>query len=408
MNLWGRFAGYAFLAFIFLISCREDETSLLGFRKATEKFKVRYVEVDVPTSVMAIDSVLTYNDVTSNARRRLLAGRYIDNKFGELTAEVYTQFGPLQPTVNISTDAKLVSGSLTLSFDFYYYGDEVGAPATFTVHELLDSLPPVFSASQELPRNIQGVQNYQPYYYNTTVPYEIKEIGKVTYNVSPSIFDLRADAIINNPGSLDHKTIDSLSIPLSSVFTNKLFALARGQTNDYKIFSRFRRIFKGLLIKPGSTDTKIIGFNPVIDSTKFAKSKIVLYYDDLDDTGATVRRKLEYSLFTLPNSTQLFGFSNITADRSGSPLAGLPGPDIESELDGNRYYQSGNPITTKVSFDEFLNFADTIPNVLFNAVDPFHFAQQERNKFFQLAVGLLVAGPICIKPVAVIVSCEVF
>lgn len=37
-------------------------------------------------------------------------------------------------------------------------------------------------------------------------------------------------------------------------------------------------------------------------------------------------------------------------------------------LDGTRYYQSGNPVTTKLNFDPFLQFGDTIPNVVFNSV----------------------------------------
>ena len=82
-----------------------------------------------------------------------------------------------------------------------------------------------------------------------------------------------------------------------------------------------------------------------------------------------MRKKLEYSLFNEAPDQQIFGFSRIMADRGSSPLALLSTPGIESELDGNRYYQSGNPITTKIKFDKFLEFADTIPNMLFNSVE---------------------------------------
>lgn len=64
----------------------------------------------------------------------------------------------------------------------------------------------------------------------------------------------------------------------------------------------------------------------------------------------------------------LFGFTRITADRSGTSLGILPPAGIEVEADGNRYYQSGNPVTTKVDFGKFLEFADTIPNLIFNSV----------------------------------------
>ena len=110
MSLWGRFAGYAFLAFTILISCREDDTSLLGFKKSNDKFKVSYQEVDVTSSVMAIDSVRTYNDNNLSYNRRLLVGKYVDEKFGEITAQAYTQFQPLVPNITISDQAKFVSG----------------------------------------------------------------------------------------------------------------------------------------------------------------------------------------------------------------------------------------------------------------------------------------------------------
>jgi hypothetical protein len=293
----------------------------------------------------------------------------VDDKFGEITAEAYTQFQPLVPNVTISDEAKFVSGFLALSFDFYQYGDDQITTANFFVHELLDSIPPVFDPIGSLPRNVELISNYQPYYFNTFLPYDPTPLGSAVFSVNPETFDQRASDIANNTSTLDHNTIDSLAIPLSSVFSTKLFLLARGQTNDYRIFSKFRREFKGLAIRPGPTDAKVVGFNPAIDSTKFAKSRVIIYYDEPNiSTGLMERKKLEYTLFN-ESFTQLFGFSNISANRAGTPLAGLSNTNEDVELDGNRYYQSGNPVTTKVNFDQFFAFADTIPNLIFNLVE---------------------------------------
>ncbi|GAB1444884.1 MAG: DUF4270 family protein [Cyclobacteriaceae bacterium] len=365
MNSWGRFAGLTFLAFLFLIACKEDENSLLGFKPKSDKFKVIYQEVPVASSVMLIDSVLTYNNLSQAANGRLLVGRYYDNTFGEITAEAYTQFGPINPKVNISSSATLVSGYLVLSPDFYQYGDGVTSTNSFTVYELLDSIPPVTSPSSELPMRIQGVPGYQPFYFNSSIPYDPSPIGTTLFTIDPSGFDQKFDDLKSNPGKLDHKTIDTLKIQLHSAFAERLFAMARNQTADYTTLSRFRRIFKGLVIRPGSTDTKVLGFNPEIDSTSFSKSRIILTYDEPDATSSgIVRKTLEYSIF----NTGLIGFSHITADRSATPLALLPTAGTAVELDGTRYYQSGNPVTTKLNFDKFLEFADTIPNLVFNSV----------------------------------------
>ncbi len=365
MNLWGRVARLTFLAFLFLIACKEDENSLLGFKTNSEKFKVTYQEVPVTSSVMLIDSVLTYNNLSHAANGRLLVGKYHDNIFGEITAEAYTQFGPIKPKVDISSSATLVSGYLVLSPDFYQYGDGVTSTNSFTVYELLDSIPPVTSPLSELPKRIQGVPGYQPFYFNSSLPYDPNPIGTTLFTIDPSGFDQKFDDLKNNPSTLDHKTIDTLKIQLHSTFANKLFAMARNQTADYTTLSRFRRIFKGLVIRPGSADTKVLGFNPDNDSTTFSKSRIILTYDEPDATSSgTIRKTLEYSIF----NTGLIGFSHITADRSATPLAVLPAPGVDVELDGTRYYQSGNPVTTKINFDNFLTFADTIPNLVFNSV----------------------------------------
>lgn len=370
MNLWGRLAGISFLALIVLFGCKEDDISLLGFKKTDDKFKVIYQEVGVNTSVMAIDSIRTYNNFTLPYPRRLLVGKYQDDKFGQITAEAYTQFQPLVPTISISEKAKFVSAHLVLSYDFYLYGDDQISTSRFTVHELLDSLPPVFDPTGALNRNVQAIPNYQPYYFNSSKPYDPTPIGSVDlFNINPLSFEQLASDIASNSGNQDPKTIDSLNIPLSASFGGKLFFSAKEQTNEYKVWSRFRRNYKGLVIRPGDSDTKVIGFNPAIDSTKFAKSRIILFYDEPDAiSGLTVRKKLEYSLFGA-QSQELFGFSHIVADRSTTVLGGLSNIGVEAELDGNRYIQSGNPITTKINFDKFLEFADTIPNLIFNFVE---------------------------------------
>ncbi|MEQ8424143.1 MAG: DUF4270 family protein [Cyclobacteriaceae bacterium] len=367
MNLWGRLAGSTFLALIFIVACQDDETSLLGFKGASNKFQVAYTEVDVPTAVMAIDSLRTYNIPSVSAGRRILVGKYVDNNFGELTAEAYTQFAPITPIVNIPETAELVSGYLTLSFDFYNYGGPTPTTESFTVHELLDSIPS--NSISQLPLSVQRVPTYNTLYFNSNFSYNSTPIGTGSFSVNPFLFDRTLDDMANNPDLLDHKTIDTLKIDLSQSFTSALFEAARNQTTDYTVQTRFRRIFKGIVIRPDASNSKIIGFNPDIDTTTYSKSKIVLNYDEIDpDSGEKTRKRLEYSILKLSASSFVLGFSRITADRGATALASLPGPSVPVELDGNRYYQSGNPVVTTVNFSEFLTFADKFPNLVLNSV----------------------------------------
>jgi len=368
MNLWGRSAGLFFLALFIIIACQDDDSTLLGYRSRANKFKVSYIEIPLPSTVMTFDSLRTYSDPNQQIERRFLVGRYVDNQFGELTAEAYTQYGPLVPTITIPETAVVASAFLVLSYDFYHYGGNEIATNTFTVHELLDSIPP--TDQSELPLNIKRVPNYQPYYYNTTIPYDPTPIGSATFQVDPEVFNQTLSDIKNNPSALDHNTIDTLQIQLNDEFATRLFDFARAQSDDYKNQRKFRRIFKGFAIRPSFADGKIVGFNPDIDSTAFTKSRLILNYDEIDaSTGDKTRKVLEYSIYELSATTVAFGFSNISANRSGSALAAVTTPNVEYDLGDKRYYQSGNPITTKVSFDKFLEFADTIPNIIFNSVE---------------------------------------
>lgn len=370
MNLWGRIAGFVLLALVFVVACREDELSKIGFPSQADKFKVSYVEIPLPSSVMAYDSVQTFTDRNQQLERRRLVGRYVDNRFGEITAEAFTQFGPVEPNIDIPDNTEVISAFLVLSYDFYHYGGNEAGTNTFTVHELLDSIPPL--NPEDVPIGQARSNSFIPYFFDSSIPFEPTPIGSVTFQVDPLIFDQTASDIRNNPSSLKHDEIDSLSVQLNDDFATRLFEFARDESRkaDYSNQRRFRRIFKGLAIRPGISDSKVIGFNPRIDTTQFTKSRIILNYNEIDlSTGDKTRKVLEYSIFELDSGIPVLGFSKISANRSGTVLSSVSDVYQEYQPDENGYYQSGNPITTKVVFDKFLEFADTIPNLIFNSVE---------------------------------------
>lgn len=360
MNLWGRAAGICFLAFLILIGCREDETSLLGFKKPDTKFKVSYIELDVPSSIMLIDSVRTFNDPTNkSAEKRLMVGRYVDPEFGVVTAQAYTQFRPLDTKVEIGQNAKLVSAYLNLTFDYYYYGGSGITTNTVFVHELTDS-----------------IKSETPYFSSSQIAFNPTPIGTGTFELDPLDFDRNGKEnvtfIANSKTDSIH--IDSLSIKLDASYAEPLFALAKSQSVDYTNFSRFKRVYKGFALTPGS-DFRVVGFNPentsVDPNNKItdakSDSKVVMYYDEPDENGKLIRKKITFYLFARSSVKPQIGFTQISVDRSSTSFNTLTEPYSPIVPTGSdRYLQSGNPVMPKLDFSNFLSFADTIPNVVLN------------------------------------------
>src|SRR5688500_7755434 len=67
MNLWAnRLGQLAILAVaLFFFSC-EDDTSFLGYRNPNEKFKGKYVEIPLNSTVFLLDSIRTSNYFFNN------------------------------------------------------------------------------------------------------------------------------------------------------------------------------------------------------------------------------------------------------------------------------------------------------------------------------------------------------
>src|SRR5688572_20200223 len=98
MNLWAKSLGrlVLFASALFFFSC-EDESSFLGFKNPNEKFNVARIDLDVPSSVLSIDSVVTdYSGTLSNSVPFHAVGEIIDPVMGRLRAETYLQYRPTE------------------------------------------------------------------------------------------------------------------------------------------------------------------------------------------------------------------------------------------------------------------------------------------------------------------------
>ena len=336
MNLWVKKVKLLLIGAVLLLffSCEED-TSLLGYRNPNKKYSVNYVEIPLESSVLFFDSLRTSNYFFSGEKNRLLAGTYLDPDLGKITTSAYSQFfrtGQLDDSLNFAT---FDSVTLQLAFDFYYYGESITSDQSISIFEL----------GEELTYDSIG------YYYNDKNPLlEPTPLGNKTFTFNPGE--------IENYLAIRKDTTLSIRMPLDAAFGTRIMDLAaqfsaatsRADSAFY-YYSDFVKIFKGIAIIPQTGD-KIIGFNPS------ANSKITVYYH-INQSDS-----LEFRLSGVP------GFSNIQADRSATELATLSQPFMDfypaSDL---RYIESGVGIFTKLDFTPYLQFCDTIPQLIINSAE---------------------------------------
>jgi hypothetical protein len=357
MNWWGRRAGLLLLLLVVLFSC-EEEVSTIGIKRPESKFKVTYAEVNIPSSVILFQDIITYNLLNSNSAvedgdQRLLMGEYFDSRFGQVRSEAYTQIGP--PISNVAVSATAVFDSLVLQLkaDYYYYGSSSISTERIEVHELLDTV------------------NNGSYFNSVSLAYNPLAIGEKTFDVNPAEYD--ADLLANSDAVTTNNKVTTFRIILGGNLGLNLFRTVKSDgdsKNDYKLFSGE---YKGLAIVPGGNGNKIIGINPKIpnDGLPLATdTKLTLYYTD----GAT-QKSIDFALYPHNNPytgspIPVVGYSSIIADRSSTSLAGLTEPHIDYfPVDEKRFTESGVGIFTKLDFSEYFNYMDTVENAVLNSAE---------------------------------------
>jgi hypothetical protein len=324
----GRLAVLAVALFFF--SC--DDPSSIGFKSPTKKIDVKYVDLDVPSSVLSINTVKTANSGYSGGPERLLLGKYSDPVFGNITAGFYTQFF-WTPSTALPADAQYDSASMILTLDNYHYGSTSLSAQSLSVYKLTGDI------------RLDSIRRYNNH---SSIAYDPTPIGTKTYTIDTDNLDEFAST----------KATFKINVPLDYNFGKSIFDAAvkfsaTTTTVTDSAYIRyvylFNSIFKGIAVKSDHAD-KIVGINQASDS-----SRIYLHYHTATDTFA-----ISYYL-------GVGSFSQVEADRQSSEVAGAE-PFVDFYPSNNkRYIQSSTGLFTKLDLNNFLNFTDTVKNLVFNA-----------------------------------------
>jgi hypothetical protein len=357
MNLWGNRVGQLLIIAValFFFSC-EEENNLLGYKNPTSKFQSYTVEIPIESSIILLDSVKSSNGIFTNETDRILTGEFVDPDLGKVTSTAISQFFSYSAE-QIKDGATLDSAKLAFPYDGYYYGSNAETDIVFKAFRLNTRL---------------DYLQRRTYISRTEVELG-EEVGSVSTFIMPDSLG------VSGPATKPDASFDTLFIDLSQSFRDELWKVVTDYKQDvnnvFVSLEKFTDQFKGIAIQTESDKNIAIGLR------SFA-SQMILYYHAPNDEGEDVKYTVRFKTRENVNGTlsHLVTYSRMVADRSGSVLAGLDGFMNEFDPGDHRYVQAGTGVVTKLNFDKFYEFVDTVnTNVIINEAE--------------LSIGGIVANP---------------
>ena len=288
------------IATIFLVTAC-TKTDLTFGNQYLDNSNTQVISID--TFGVKVSSIYTDSFITSGKGVSLVGG-YTDPLFGKINAQTFFEIAP--PTYtdtyqytkfdSINLILKVKSGN--------YYGD-----STQSLHIDVNKLT----------ANIVPFDNV----------YNLYNIDKFNFNATP----LGSKDIVVRP-----MQTDTISIRLTDALGLQLFGMLQRGSDTIKTASVFLDFFKGLRIGGGNSNKMILGCTDSV--------KLRINYKQ----SGTFLTNLKVD-FNLSNNSH--HFTNVTADRSGTPIA-LLGPavhELNSTVTNNAgYTQSATGISAKIVF----------------------------------------------------------
>jgi hypothetical protein len=284
------FPSFIFVSIILLIlaatmnSCEKASLVLGENFVSNNTTQIHYVD----TSTIEMSTIYVDSFVTSR-NGALFTGHYSDPAFGKINAESYARL------------------DLPSAFD-------IPEGASFDSIEVI-------------------LKTNQGYYGDTTVPYTIsisQLSNAITFPSAGQAFFYNIDSWPYNPASWATKSLyfrpastDSISLRLPDAIGRDLFDKLYNHSEEVSSNDVFNQYFKGLaLTASGPGNNLMVGFSESVIMRLYYKEPGVVTKDVF----------LDFNISPLK-----FGFSHITADRTGTPIASL-GPNnnrISSAQTGN-------------------------------------------------------------------------
>lgn len=282
-----------------------------GCQKAYIRFGEQFVDAGI-TNIVMVDtitpalSVVFRDSVPTSQSGIVMAGSYNDPVFGNISVSSFFELASPSSKPDMHISATYDSLVLQMQSDSSYYGD-TSIAQRLDIHQL-SSL-------------IEFGEDKTYLYNNSNVPIDASPIGSATISVRPSLKD-------------------SVTIRLSDVKGQELFALIRSKSPEILTDADFERFFKGLRIGPAdpSTNAAVYGFSDSITMR--------LYYHESNPYISG-----QYIDFVLTSRNKQF--NQIRYDRSNTALNVAIPENRErpsTELAGSVYLQPLTGVLMKMRF----------------------------------------------------------
>lgn len=333
MNISLRNFGLCFGIAFLLASCGED--NIVGFEELQpNQDGVETLEMSLPISA----KVSRYDTVRTQNAGYFLTGRLNDPVFGSVIANTFAEVRPIDIKPKIGDTAFYNSFKLQLSVDNIYGGQlVVGNTQTINIHQASE----VFEFTKVKPTGAT-----LEFFQFDNIGYEPEPIGQFQIPLKESDTDGGTFLV-----SLDDALGEQLFEDLRSGAIDEFDSLT--------VQANFNRYFKGLAFIGDVDNDLVIRINN--------NAKLILEYNLTADSTTQVEFFLNQSTSTFAN--QVFGFSEIITDRSGTETAFIDESARIFDLPANTtYVQSGAGISPVIDLSPLESLMDTSSNFLVNKV----------------------------------------
>jgi hypothetical protein len=346
MTLWDRKFGLIIGLALFTFACEEPGEIGLNINPENGTFVSRFFEIPLENTIVQHEDIFSDNatriDVSSQdpvSDGRFLVGKFSNPDFGTLEATAYSAF-------NLSKfgfkSAGFTYDSLVMHIRVdYLYGSNFLGNKRISVYELTEEL------------KLDSL-----YLTKNSTPYSIDPVGEFNFDVS--LFDTTF--------------VDTVyTTRLSDELGMRFFDRAQTDTMTYQNNGEFRSFFNGLALVPDENNGMVASIHAESSST-FMR----LHLHDAEDTTFFDFIVEGYIIDTIyvENDTLYKGvnitkyYNSIKLDKSGSPIAGIPGYYTDFETDNELTYIQGSAgVFTKLNFNKYHEFLDTVKNLVINRAE---------------------------------------
>ena len=325
-------AALSFLAVLSLANSCSRPTPIGADLLEQDRANVLFTDtINLITSSVSEDSVLTYSSDITRQLGRYLCGQFDDPVFGQTNSDIYTQFryGSTGAPDFSASNIRLDSVVLLLAYDTLgFYGDT--------------TLP----QSIEIYRVTETMDSSDTYFSNATFTTESTPIGAIN-NFMP---EPTSSVVLED---MDGDTISTID-PHLRIRLDDSFGMLLLDTANYESQEVFMEAFKGLQIRATQTAEAMMGFRllgPVSSVTRLS-----VFFTENDTV------ELNYNFIVSEVAVKLASFEHDYVGTDIPPfiddtqlgdsilfLQGMAGPNIKIEIPGSQ--QLGNIIVNKAELE---------------------------------------------------------